>query len=50
MPMSQVFLSGILTGVVSTTVLVKHLIFRLHQTISEYFYRSILKPKNIEGQ
>jgi hypothetical protein len=40
MPMSQVFLSGILTGVVSTAVLVSILLYRLPQIISEYFYKN----------
>ena len=40
MPMSQILLSGALTGMVSATALVKKMIFRLLLTISEFSYKN----------
>ena len=50
MPMSQVLLSGVLTGVVSTLALVILLLCRLLLIIFEYCYRRKCKIGNTKDQ
>ncbi len=49
MPMSHVFLSGVLTGIISSSVMVSKLSFRLHQTTLEFFFKNLGGQVNIEG-
>ena len=48
MPMSHVFLSGVLTGIVSSLVMVLFCLFRLHQIIFEFFFKNLEELIDIE--
>jgi len=49
MPLSHVFLSGLLTGMVSTVALVVLVLFRLQLTTSEFFSKSKLDSRTTKA-